>query len=149
MGIHVQSGSKKTKKAIEALTQPGMLVETLVDNEMSSRKFKKDGCTEKGHSCDRELDDGKVDSVKLTMNSTEERFRYILKLHIHMQLATDNRVVATALPIWERQRGGSASKGGSSNALSQEYRLKLMLSTMGEAKLTCDGSDRPRGFKGA
>lgn len=35
----------KTKKAIEALTQPDT-VETLVDNEIASRKFKKDGCAE-------------------------------------------------------------------------------------------------------
>ncbi len=35
----------KTKKAIEALTQPDT-VETLVDNEVGG-KFKKDGCTER------------------------------------------------------------------------------------------------------
>ncbi len=35
----------KTKKAIEALTQPDT-VETLVDNEVAVENLKKDGCTE-------------------------------------------------------------------------------------------------------
>ena len=70
----------KTKKAIEALTQPDT-VETLVDNEIAVENLKK-MAAQKGYSCDsNKLDDGSY-SVKLTIETlTQERFRIQTKLH--------------------------------------------------------------------
>ena len=49
----------KTKKAIEALTQPDT-VETLVDNEVAVENLKK-MAAQKGYSCDSsKLDDGNI-----------------------------------------------------------------------------------------
>ena len=57
----------KTKKAIEALTQPDT-VETLVDNEIAVENLKK-MAAQKGYSCDsNKLDDGSY-SVKLTIET--------------------------------------------------------------------------------
>lgn len=57
----------KTKKAIEALTQPDT-VETLVDNEVAVENLKK-MAVQKGYSCDSsKLDDGSY-SVKLTIEA--------------------------------------------------------------------------------
>lgn len=57
----------KTKKAIEALTQPDT-VETLVDNEVAVENLKK-MAAQKGYSCDSsKLDDGSY-SVKLTIEA--------------------------------------------------------------------------------
>ena len=71
----------KTKKAIEALTQPDT-VETLVDNEVAVENLKK-MAAQKGYSCDSsKLDDGSY-SVKLTIEAVnaDERFRIQTKLH--------------------------------------------------------------------
>ena len=57
----------KTKKAIEALTQPDT-VETLVDNEIAVENLKK-MAAQKGYRCDsNKLDDGSY-SVKLTIET--------------------------------------------------------------------------------
>ncbi len=83
----------KTKKAIEALTQPDT-VETLVDNEIAVENLKK-MAAQKGYSCDsNKLDDGSY-SVKLTIETlntgafsdTDEASQYTCRP------ATDNRVV--------------------------------------------------------
>ena len=83
----------KTKKAIEALTQPDT-VETLVDNEVAVENLKK-MAAQKGYSCDSsKLDDGSY-SVKLTieavnadeLSDTDEASQYACRP------AADNRVV--------------------------------------------------------
>ena len=83
----------KTKKAIEALTQPDT-VETLVDNEVAVENLKK-MAAQKGYSCDSsKLDDGSY-SVKLTieavnadeLSDTDEASQYTCRS------AADNRVV--------------------------------------------------------
>ena len=83
----------KTKKAIEALTQPDT-VEILVDNEVAVENLKK-MAVQKGYSCDSsKLDDGSY-SVKLTIEAVnadelsdiDEASQYTCRP------AADNRVV--------------------------------------------------------
>lgn len=83
----------KTKKAIEALTQPDT-VETLVDNEVAVENLKK-MAVQKGYRRDSsKLDDGSY-SVKLTieavnadeLSDTDEALQYTCRP------AADNRVV--------------------------------------------------------
>ena len=83
----------KTKKAIEALTQPDT-VETLVDNEVAVENLKK-MAVQKGYSCDSsKLDDGSY-SVKLTIEAVnaDELSDTDEALQCTCRPAADNRVV--------------------------------------------------------
>ena len=83
----------KTKKAIEALTQPDT-VETLVDNEVAVENLKK-MAVQKGYSCDSsKLDDGSY-SVKLTIEAVnaDELSDTDEALQCTCRPTADNRVV--------------------------------------------------------
>ena len=122
----------KTKKAIEALTQPDT-VETLVDNEIAVENLKK-MAAQKGYSCDsNKLDDGSY-SVKLTIET----------LNTGAFSDTDERVVVIRSSYMGEgsEELGSVLIKGFIYALSQQDNLpETMLFYNGGAKLTCDGSE--------
>ena len=130
----------KTKKAIEALTQPDT-VETLVDNEVAVENLKK-MAVQKGYSCDSsKLDDGSY-SVKLTieavnadeLSDTDEALQYTCRP------AADNRVVVIRSSYMGEgsEELGKVLIKGFIYALSQQNN---MLFYNGGAKLTCEGSE--------
>ena len=126
----------KTKKAIEALTQPDT-VETLVDNEVAVENLKK-MAAQKGYSCDSsKLDDGSY-SVKLTieavnadeLSDTDE--------------AADNRVVvirSSYMGEGSEELGKVLIKGFIYALSQQDNPPETMLFYNGGAKLTCEGSE--------
>ena len=134
----------KTKKAIEALTQPDT-VETLVDNEIAVENLKK-MAAQKGYSCDsNKLDDGSY-SVKLTIETlntgafsdTDEASQYTCRP------ATDNRVVVIRSSYMGEgsEELGSVLIKGFIYALSQQDELpQTMLFYNGGAKITSEGSE--------
>ena len=152
----------KTKKAIEALTQPDT-VETLVDNEVAVENLKK-MAAQKGYSCDSsKLDDGSY-SVKQTieavnadeLSDTDEASQYACRP------AADNRVVVIRSSYMGEgsEELGKVLIKGFIYALSQQdnppetmlkgfiYAVtqldtlpKKMLFYNGGAKLTCEGSE--------
>ena len=125
----------KTKKAIEALTQPDT-VETLVDNEIAVENLKK-MAAQKGYSCDsNKLDDGSY-SVKLTIETlntgafsdTDEASQYTCRP------ATDNRVVvirSSYMGEGSEELGSVLIKGFIYALSQQDIRLKPCFSTMEE-----------------
>ena len=134
----------KTKKAIEALTQPDT-VETLVDNEIAVENLKK-MAAQKGYSCDsNKLDDGSY-SVKLTIETlntgafsdTDEASQYTCRP------ATDNRVVvirSSYMGEGSEELGSVLIKGFIYALSQQDNPPETMLFYNGGAKLTCDGSE--------
>ena len=132
----------KTKKAIEALTQPDT-VETLVDNEIAVDNLKK-MAAQKGYSCDsNKLDDGS-DSVKLTIETlnpgafsdTDEASQYTCRP------ATDNRVVvirSSYMGEGSEELGSVLIKGFIYAHSQQDNPPETMLIYNGGAKLTCIG----------
>ena len=134
----------KTKKAIEALTQPDT-VETLVDNEIAVENLKK-MAAQKGYSCDSsKLDDGSY-SVKQTIETlntgafsdTDEASQYTCRP------ATDNRVVvirSSYMGEGSEELGSVLIKGFIYALSQQDNPPETMLFYNGGAKLTCDGSE--------
>ena len=134
----------KTKKAIEALTQPDT-VETLVDNEIAVENLKK-MAAQKGYSCDsNKLDDGSY-SVKLTIETlntgafsdTDEASQYTCRP------ATDNRVVvirSSYMGEGSEELGSVLIKGFIYALSQQDNPPETMLFYNGGAKLTCEGSE--------
>ena len=134
----------KTKKAIEALTQPDT-VETLVDNEIAVENLKK-MAAQKGYRCDsNKLDDGSY-SVKLTIETlntgafsdTDEASQYTCRP------ATDNRVVvirSSYMGEGSEELGSVLIKGFIYALSQQDNPPETMLFYNGGAKLTCDGSE--------
>ena len=133
----------KTKKAIEALTQPDT-VETLVDNEVAVENLKK-MAAQKGYSCDSsKLDDGSY-SVKLTieavnadeLSDTDEASQYACRP------AADNRVVvirSSYMGEGSEELGKVLIKGFIYALSQQDNPPETMLFYNGGAKLTCEGS---------
>ena len=134
----------KTKKAIEALTQPDT-VETLVDNEVAVENLKK-MASQKGYSCDSsKLDDGSY-SVKLTiealnteaLSDTDEASQYTCRP------AADNRVVvirSSYMGEGSEELGKVLIKGFIYALSQQDNPPETMLFYNGGAKLTCEGSE--------
>ena len=134
----------KTKKAIEALTQPDT-VETLVDNEVAVENLKK-MAAQKGYSCDSsKLDDGSY-SVKLTieavnadeLSDTDEASQYACRP------AADNRVVvirSSYMGEGSEELGKVLIKGFIYALSQQDNPPETMLFFNGGAKLTCEGSE--------
>ena len=128
----------KTKKAIEALTQPDT-VETLVDNEVAVENLKK-MAAQKGYSCDSsKLDDGSY-SVKLTieavnadeLSDTDEASQYACRVGVSRSSYMGEG----------REELGSVLIKGVIYALSQQDNPpETMLFYNGGAKLTCEGSE--------
>ena len=134
----------KTKKAIEALTQPDT-VETLVDNEIAVENLKK-MAVQKGYSCDsRKLDDGSY-SVKLTIETlnTEALSDTDEASQCTCRPTADNRVVVIRSSYMGegREELGKVLIKGFIYALSQQDNPpETMLFYNGGAKLTCEGSE--------
>ena len=128
----------KTKKAIEALTQPDT-VETLVDNEVAVENLKK-MAVQKGYSCDSsKLDDGSY-SVKLTIEdvNADELSQYACRP------AADNRVVvirSSYMGEGSEELGKVLIKGFIYALSQQDNPPETMLFYNGGAKLTCEGSE--------
>ena len=130
----------KTKKAIEALTQPDT-VEILVDNEVAVENLKK-MAVQKGYSCDSsKLDDGSY-SVKLTieavnadeLSDTDEASQYTCRP------AADNRVVvirSSYMGEGSEELGKVLIKGFIYALSQQDNPPETMLFYNGGAKLTC------------
>ena len=138
IGGYMSNPGSKTKKAIEALTQPDT-VETLVDNEVAVENLKK-MAAQKGYSCDSsKLDDGSY-SVKLTieavnadeLSDTDEASRYTCRP------AADNRVVvirSSYMGEGSEELGSVLIKASSMRFRSRIIRLKPCFSTMEELLL--------------
>ena len=134
----------KTKKAIEALTQPDT-VETLVDNEVAVENLKK-MAVQKGYSCDSsKLDDGSY-SVKLTiealntetLSDTDEALQYTCRP------AADNRVVvirSSYMGEGSEELGSVLIKGFIYALSQQDNPPETMLFYNGGATLTTEDSD--------
>ncbi len=122
----------KTKKAIEALTQPDT-VETLVDNEVAVENLKK-MAVQKGYSCDSsKLDDGSYE-----LSDTDEA------LQCTCRPTADNRVVvirSSYMGEGSEELGSVLIKGFIYALSQQDNPPETMLFYNGGAKLTCEGSE--------
>ena len=134
----------KTKKAIEALTQPDT-VETLVDNEVAVENLKK-MAVQKGYSCDSsKLDDGSY-SVKLTIEAvnTDELSDTDEALQYTCRPAADNRVVvirSSYMGEGSEELGSVLIKGFIYALSQQDNPPETMLFYNGGATLTTEDSD--------